>query len=119
MTIVNLERFDINIYEYRPFVGSTYVSFGDVKVNFKGREITLDDKLSRKEAIVNMQNNHNMCFKWAVMRALNPIDKNKHRITKELRKQAEEYDIRIDGYHYTRNSELIRKTAIFSTCLGA
>ena len=26
---------------------------------------------------------------------------------------------RIDGYHYTRNLELIRKTAIFSTCLGA
>ena len=39
-----------------------------------------------------MQNNNNMCFKWAVMRALNPIDKNKHQIRKELRKQAEEYD---------------------------
>ena len=26
---------------------------------------------------------------------------------------------RIDGYRYTRNLELIRKTAIFSTCLGA
>ena len=83
-TIVNLERFDINVYEYKPFVGSTYISFKDVKVNFKGREITLEDELSGKSAIVNMQNNDNMCFKWAVMRALDPIDKNKYRITKEL-----------------------------------
>ena len=33
-----------------------------------------------------------MCFKWAVMRALHPIDNNKRRVTKELKKQSEKYD---------------------------
>ncbi len=39
-----------------------------------------------------MQNDDNQCFKWAVTRALNPIDKNPERITKELKDQAEKYD---------------------------
>ena len=33
-----------------------------------------------------------MCFKWAVMRALNPVEDNPQRVTNELRKQAEKYD---------------------------
>ena len=33
-----------------------------------------------------------MCFKWAVTRALNPVDKNPQRVTDELREQAEKYD---------------------------
>ncbi len=33
-----------------------------------------------------------MCFKWAVTRALNPVTKNPQRITKELREQSEKYD---------------------------
>ncbi len=32
-----------------------------------------------------------MCFKWAVTRALNPVDDNPHRITEKLREQAEKY----------------------------
>ena len=39
-----------------------------------------------------MKNDDNQCFKWAVTRALNPIDKNPERITKELKDQAEKYD---------------------------
>ncbi len=33
-----------------------------------------------------------MCFKWAVTRALNPVDRNSERITKELREQAKKYE---------------------------
>ena len=91
-TIVNLERFDIYVYEYKPFAGSTYIKFQDIKIVFKGKEITLDERLAGKKAIVNMQNNDNMCFKWALTQALHPSFKNKGRITKELRKQAEKYD---------------------------
>ena len=29
-----------------------------------------------------------MCFKWAITRALNPVEDNPHRITKELRELA-------------------------------
>ena len=37
-----------------------------------------------------MKNEDEECFKWAVTRALNPVEKNKQRVTKELRKQSEE-----------------------------
>ncbi len=39
-----------------------------------------------------MQNNDNKCFKWAVTRALHPVEKPSHRVTRELRSQAEKYD---------------------------
>ena len=38
--------------------------------------------------IINLKNEDNECFKWAVTRALNPIGKNEERITNELREQA-------------------------------
>ena len=37
-----------------------------------------------------MKNEDEECFKWCVTRALNPVDKNKERITQKLRKQSEE-----------------------------
>jgi len=42
-----------------------------------------------------MKNEDDQCFKWAVTRALNPVDKNAERIDKTLRKQAErlEWDV--------------------------
>ena len=78
----------------------------------------LPPKIAKKKAIINMMNKKckkgeriseetddktkqckcekckesEMCFKWAVTRALNPISKNQERITDELRKQAEKYD---------------------------
>ena len=91
-TILNLERFDINVYEYKPFSGSTYNKFKDITVNFEGKEINLDSVLSGRKAIINMQNDDNECFKWSVVRVLNPVKDNLQRITKKLRKQAEEYD---------------------------
>ena len=87
-TIVNLERFDINVYEYKPFSGSTYIKFRDIKVKFRGKEFDLDKELFGRKAIINMQNNDNECFKWSVLRALNPVKDNPQRITRELRKQA-------------------------------
>ena len=63
-------------------------------MEFKGKEITLDKELSGRKAIINMQNEDNECFKWSVVRALNPVKGNPQRITKELRKQAEKYDWR-------------------------
>ena len=51
--------------------------------------IPLPSKLKNKKAIVNMKNEDNECFKWCVTRALNQVDKNAERITKELRNQSE------------------------------
>ena len=61
--------------------------------------------ITKKKAVINMMNKEcekkcgecnqceesKMCCKWAVTRALNPVDDNPQRITKELREQAEKY----------------------------
>ena len=36
-----------------------------------------------------MKNDDNLCFKWSVTRALNPVDVHPERITKELKDQSE------------------------------
>ena len=41
-TIFSLDSFVIDVYEYKPFAGSSYIKFWDIKVEFKGKEITLD-----------------------------------------------------------------------------
>ena len=52
----------------------------------------MDKELSGRKAIINVQNKDNECFKWSVVRALNPVKKDPKRITKELREQAKAYD---------------------------
>ena len=66
--VVELE---IPVVEYNPVGGSSY--------------IPLPTKRRGKEAIINMKNEDNECFKWSVPRALNPVDKNSERISKDLR----------------------------------
>ena len=41
--------------------------------------------LAAKKAIINLKNEDNVCFKWAITRALNPVEKNYERIDKKLR----------------------------------
>ena len=43
----------------------------------------------RKKALINMENEDDECFKWAVTRALNFVNRDQERITKELREQSE------------------------------
>ena len=57
-----------------------------------GSHIPLPKKLRNKGAIINMKNKDDMCFKWAVTRALNPVDRDSERVTKKLRKQSEQYN---------------------------
>ena len=71
-SIINLE---LHTVKYKPLGGSSYIK--------------LPDELELKHAVINPENrDDNECFKWAVTRALNPVEKNPQRITKELRKQA-------------------------------
>ena len=39
-----------------------------------------------------MKNDDDQCFKWSVVRALHPVEKNSERITKELKDQSERLD---------------------------
>ncbi len=65
---------DISVVKFNPLRGSGYSK--------------LPSFIAKKKAVINMKNDDDQCFKWAVTRALNPTDKNPDRITKELRDQA-------------------------------
>ena len=69
-------RLEINIGEFRPLRGKKHEP--------------LPKSIASIKAIINMKNDDDEFFKWAVTRALNPVNKNSERITKELKKQSEE-----------------------------
>ena len=63
---------DIKLYtaEWIPLSASSYME--------------LPTYLKNKKAIINMKNQDNKCFLWCILRALNPIEKNKERVDKDL-----------------------------------
>ncbi|XP_072033599.1 uncharacterized protein [Amphiura filiformis] len=61
--------------KYQPMQGASY--------------IPLPDFLDKKQAIINLKNDDDQCFKWAVTRTLNPVDKNAERIDKKLKAKAD------------------------------
>ena len=52
--------------------------------------IALPPALQKKKALINMKNEDDMCFKWCLARACNPVSIHPERITQQLREQAEE-----------------------------
>ena len=46
--------------------------------------IALPPALQKKKALINMKNNDDMCFKWCIARALNPVEIHPERITPQL-----------------------------------
>ena len=71
-SIVSLE---IHTVQYEPMRGSSY--------------IPLPKYLADKKALINLKNDDQQCFKWAVTRAINPVEKNAERIDKKLRAKAD------------------------------
>ncbi len=69
---------EIKITKYNPLSGSGYSK--------------LPPFIAKKNIVINMRNDDTQCFKWAVIRALNPVDRNPNRITNELKKQTEKYN---------------------------
>ncbi len=65
---------NIVIVKFNPLSGSGYSK--------------LPPFIAKKKAVINMKNKDDQCFKWAVTRALNPVNKDSDRITKELKNQA-------------------------------
>ena len=74
-SIINLE---VHTVKYKPLEGSSYIK--------------LPDELAKKKAIVNPKNTDDECFKWIVTIAMNPVEKDPQRITKDLREQSNEFD---------------------------
>ena len=66
-TIQSIENHYINIVNYQPFKGSSYIN--------------LPQELKNK-SLINLQNKDNECFRWCHIRHLNPQEKDPHRIKK-------------------------------------
>ena len=75
---VSINQLEIHMADWKPLSGSSY--------------IPLPKKIKNKGAVINMKNEDNQSFKWCVVRALNPVEKNSERITKELKDQSERLD---------------------------
>ena len=74
----SVEMLEIFITKFKPLNGKSYKPFPKVIV--------------KKKAVINMENDDDQCFKWAVTRALNPVDRDSERVTKILKTQAEKYN---------------------------
>ena len=61
---------DLHTVKYEPLGSSFY--------------IPLPAFLAAKKAIINLKNEDDKCFKWAITRALNPVEKNSERIDRKL-----------------------------------
>ena len=76
--LYSIEMLEIFITKFKPLNGKSYTSFPKLIV--------------KKKAVINMKNDDNQCGKWAITRALNPVDRDSERITKKLKTQAEKYN---------------------------
>ena len=65
---------DLYTVKYEPLGGSSY--------------IPLPAFLAAKKAIINLKNGDDECFKWAIARALNPVEKHSASIDKKLRETS-------------------------------
>ena len=65
---------DDHIVKYTPLRRSSYVP--------------LPGFLAAKKAIINLKNEDDECFKWAITRAFNPVEKNSERIDIKLRETS-------------------------------
>ncbi len=73
--LYSIKGLDISVVRFNPLDGSGYSK--------------LPPLIAKKKAVVNMKNDDDQCFKWAVTRALNLTDNHPERVTKKLRDQAE------------------------------
>ena len=73
-TFASVESFDINVDPFNPMRAGSY--------------FPLPKKLAIKKAIINVLNNDNECFKWAVAAAVFQRKKNGHRLNAEMRENA-------------------------------
>ena len=73
--------------KWEPIYGSSY--------------IPLDPYLANKKALINMKNQDEECFKWCVLRALYPKDKNAERVDNDLKSKQD--NINMDGIRYPVN----------------
>ena len=83
-TFVEVENLELHTIRWDPLNTGSY--------------IPLDSYLANKKSLINMQNEDEECFKWSVLRALNPKDTNPQRIDKDLKNKQD--TINMEGIKY-------------------
>ena len=73
--------------QYTPLRGSSYIK--------------VPKYLEDKKAIINMKNDDDKCFLWCVLRALNPVEKNKERIDRTLKSKINTLNMKDIKYPIT------------------
>ncbi|CAB3997853.1 Hypothetical predicted protein [Paramuricea clavata] len=99
-TIGRVDLLEIRIGEFRPLRGK--------------RHEPLPESIKRRKAIVNMKINDDKCFKWAVTRALNPINIHPERISKELEEQSKK--LKWEGTEFPtllKQKELLKQKGVY------
>ena len=66
-----------------PFSFESEPSHSEVCATWWHSYIPLPKFLAAKKAIINLKNEDDECFKWAITPALNPVEKNSERIAKK------------------------------------
>ena len=91
--LLSVEMLEIFITKFKPLNGKSYKPFPKV--------------ITKKKVVINMENKDNQCGKWAITRALNPVERDAERITKILKTQAEKYNW--DGIEFPMKLKDIHK----------
>ena len=92
-TFKSIMALEIHTVAYEPLRGSSY--------------IPLPRALATRKAIINLKNEDDECFRWAVLRAMNPTDKNPQRIDKNLKSKRDQ--INMDGIEFPVSLKSIDK----------
>ena len=78
-TIESVDNHHLNIVQYKPMNGSSYI------------KLPIELRNSAK-GLINMKNEDNECFRWCHIRCLNPQDKNPQRIKKSDKQHIQDLD---------------------------
>ena len=74
--IAGIKEHVINIYKYKPLGGSSYI---ELPKEYAGK----------KNGLVNIRNNDNMCFKYCHIAHKFPVTKDRNRVTKYTKHEKE------------------------------
>ena len=86
-------RLELQTVDWVPLRGSSY--------------IILPKFIKDKKAVINMKNEDNKCFLWCILRALNPVEKNKERIDNKLKSKVD--TVNMKGIKYPVSQQDINK----------
>ena len=78
-TIQSVDNHYLNIVQYQPMKGSSYIKLPQELRN-------------SKKGLINMKNEDNECFRWCHIRRLNPQDKDPQRIKKSDKEYMNKLD---------------------------